>query len=50
MLRGNAITRLRGVDVKQLVWIPASSIDREGDGLVFGVGPVRQRLPTSAFP
>lgn len=44
------VTRLKGVEAKQMLWFPVQAITVDGDVLVFSVGPTKHRLPRSEFP
>lgn len=43
------IDGLSGVQVKRGLWIRVSAMTADGDQLIFSVGPVKKRLPASAF-
>lgn len=43
------IDHLKGVKAKKVLWVPVTSITAAGTELVFGVGPVSDRVPRRFF-
>ena len=48
-LSAGRIEQLAGVQVKKGLWLPVSAMQVDGDGVIFSVGPVRQRIAARAF-
>jgi len=49
-LAAGKVTKLKGVEARQMLWFPVQAITLDGDVLVFSVGPTRHRLARSEFP
>jgi hypothetical protein len=43
------LREISGVKAKQVLWVPVTSMEVEGDKLAFAVGPIRRRFPLSEF-